>query len=129
MEVSIFLAKALGLYLVIVGAGMLINGEKFRKMLLPILKDPGMVLFTGFLALIVGIPMVIIHNLWVMDWRVLITILAWLTLIKGAVRMFFPEFVINQSTRFIKKKGLYNGLVAFMLALGALLLYLGYMHH
>lgn len=129
MEISIFLAKALGLYLVIVGAGMLINGEKFKKMLLPILKDPGMVLFTGLMALIVGIPLVLIHNLWVMDWRVLITILAWGTLIKGAVRMFFPEFIIKQSTMVMKNKIMYNCLVGFLLALGVLLLYLGFMHH
>ena len=129
MDISIFLAKALGLYLVIVGAGMLINSEKFKQMLLPILKDPGMVLFTGFFALVVGIPMVVVHNLWVMDWRLIITLLAWLTLLKGVVRMFFPEFIINQTSIWIENKGMYYGLVIFLIALGFLLLYFGYLHH
>ena len=37
--------------------------------------------------------MVLVHNVWVADWRIVITLLAWLTLIKGIVRLNLPHAV------------------------------------
>ena len=38
-----------------------------------------------------GLAIVLTHNVWVADWRVLITILGWLAAIGGAVRILAPQ--------------------------------------
>jgi len=128
MEISIFLAKALGLYLTIVGVGLLLNGKKLRPMLIEVLQDPGMVLFSGFLALIVGILIVVSHNLWVMDWPVIITILGWLSILKGVTRFMWPEMVIQKTIMWVQNPIGYNAMLFITLALGVVLLYFGYIH-
>ncbi|WP_421724363.1 hypothetical protein [Bauldia sp.] len=45
----------------------------------------GILWFTG------GLAVVWFHNLWVRDWRVIVTLLGWLSLIAGLFRMAFPD--------------------------------------
>lgn len=50
---------------------------------------------TGIITLILEIILVVAHNVWTLAWRIVITLLAWLTLIKGIMRLYFPEAVKN----------------------------------
>ncbi|HAK53772.1 MAG TPA: hypothetical protein DCM54_17980 [Gammaproteobacteria bacterium] len=45
--------------------------------------DKAFVISTGYITLLLGLVTVIAHNVWVADWRVIITVLGWTTLIKG----------------------------------------------
>ena len=78
--------------------------------------DKAFVISTGYITLIVGLVTVILHNVWVADWRIVITILAWSTVIKGIQKIGFPEFIYKQAQRF--KKGQMIS-AAFMILLGA----------
>ena len=40
-----------------------------------------------------GLAIVLTHNVWVADWPVIITLLGWLAVISGAVRIFAPHRV------------------------------------
>src|SRR6476646_9005433 len=42
-------------------------------------------------ALLAGLAIVNTHNLWVSDWRVIITILGWLAIVRGALSLLFPN--------------------------------------
>lgn len=88
METSLFLAKVLGAYFVVVGLAFLVN-KKALKMIIHEAQDDTFLLITGSISLIVGILLVASHNLWVADWRVLITICGWSSLLKGAFALFF----------------------------------------
>lgn len=46
---------------------------------------------TGFIAVTFGLLIIGYHNLWVADWRVLITIIGWLALIKGLIFIVLPK--------------------------------------
>ena len=128
MSISVILAQAIGLSLTIIGGGMLIRGPKLKPSLKLFLTNPEITVLSGVLTLALGILIVVSHNLWVMDWRVMITILGYLSILRGIVRMFYPEFVINKSMIWLESKKGYNiGLIITFLV-GVLLLYLGYMH-
>ena len=102
MEHSIFLAKVLGLYLLIVPAAVLLNRKQFAELAKEFVANPAIVFLSGLLALILGLLMVVSHNVWTADWRAVITFIGWLTLAKGVVRILFPEklatFVIDPSS-------------------------------
>jgi hypothetical protein len=78
--------------------------------------DKKFVISTGYITLLMGLVTVILHNIWVADWRVAITILGWSTLIKGIMKISFPEIIHKQAQRF-QKKQLFSA--AFMILLGA----------
>ncbi len=126
MVLSIFLAKTIGLYLVIVSAAFMLKANELKPMILDMLKNPSLVLFSGILALIFGILIVVSHNVWVMDWRVIITLLGWLTLLKGVVRLFYPEFVMRKAIMCIENKAFYTIMMLITLLIGLVLLYFGY---
>lgn len=84
------LAAIIGPLFLVVGLGSLLNPDHYRKMLSAFLEDAELYYFSGALALVIGLAMVLYHNIWVADWRVAITIIGWMSLIKGAVRILFP---------------------------------------
>jgi hypothetical protein len=51
----------------------------------------------------VGLLLVLSHNVWVMGWPVIITILAWMILVGGILRLFAPEYAIKVGRRFLKE--------------------------
>jgi hypothetical protein len=63
-----------------------------------------------------GLVTVILHNVWTVDWKIAITILAWSTLIKGILKVGFPELIHQQAQRF-KKKQILSAI--FMIILGS----------
>lgn len=126
-EVSIFLARALGIYLLIVSLSMLFNYKVFFNTFQQwVEQQPGIITLTAFISIILGILMVLVHNVWVWDWRILITILAWLTLIKGIVRLNFPFAVPQTMEYFHQRRPAYFALGVFCLVLALFLLLHGY---
>jgi hypothetical protein len=66
---------------------------------------------------------VILHNIWVVDWRVAITILGWSTVIKGIQKIGFPEHIRKQAQMFKKKQWLS---AIFLILLGAWLMWMSF---
>jgi len=91
MLLSIFLAQVMGFYLVIVGAFYLFKKDYLHQVLDDWLAHPAMSVIGAIMALIIGLLIVISHNIWVFSWVVIITIMGYLSLIKGLWRLFFPD--------------------------------------
>jgi len=87
MEYSMILARFWGFLFIILGIIFLKKNEIFK-----LIKDRLFMIFSGYLALILGLVTVILNNLWVTDWRLAITLIGWISLIKGIVRIGFPEY-------------------------------------
>ena len=124
MNASVAVARIMGVALAIAGASLLFNATYFNAVMYDFTHSMGLLWLTGFVTLVCGLVIVSLHNLWVRDWRVLITILAWLTAIKGAAVMVFPRTMMlyQQATGpFLTLGG------AFAIMLGLVLLYLGTM--
>ncbi len=52
---------------------------------------PTTVFNNGIVWLMGGLAVVWFHNLWVKDWRVIVTLLGWMSLFSGLFRMAFPD--------------------------------------
>ncbi len=85
--------------------------------------DKAFVISTGYITLLMGLVTVILHNIWVADWRVAITIVGWSTLIKGIMKIGFPEHIHKQAQRF-KAKQLVSA--SFLVILGSWLFWMSF---
>ena len=90
MAISLLLAKLIGALFVVVGLGVLINPTHYGNMTSHFIKNAELIYFSGATSFILGLSIILYHNLWVSDWRIAITILGWLALIKGALRIVMP---------------------------------------
>jgi hypothetical protein len=126
MQTSLYLAKLIGPTLLVIGFGMLINRDGYRDMAREFLGSRALIYLAGILAFVPGLAMVLAHNVWAADWRIVITILGWLALVGGAFRILFPQEVTRIGTRVIGNPNtmLIGGVVT--LVFGAILSFYGY---
>ena len=126
MQRSIYLAKLIGPVLLAMGLGVLLNSAAFRVMADQFLHNYALIFMSGLLTLTAGIALVLAHNLWVGDWRVIITILGWLGVIGGVARIVVPQQVAAIGTgMFVHGIAPVTGGFV-MLVLGGVLSYFGY---
>jgi len=122
-EVQIF--QVLGLVLLAVGLGMLINANFYQGLIRGMVESKPLFLLGGIINLVVGYLLVTFHNTWTGDWGVLITIIGWIAFIKGLVILILPNVHIGFAKSFDKKGSLVIGGV-IALILGLIFSYLGY---
>ena len=85
MDISIFFARFLGSFFLIFGLLFIVTRQLGKT--IEMTDDKAFVISTGYITLLMGLVTVILHNLWVADWRVVITLLGWFTLIKGIMKI------------------------------------------
>lgn len=125
MDLSLFLAKVIGLYIVIVCTAALINRRLVGKLVQEFSASTALVVLAGIVHIILGLLVVISHNIWTADWRGLITLFGWLGLIKGGLRLYMPEKVVVWGVRAVQGKA-YLWINAVFLLLGVYLTYVGF---
>jgi hypothetical protein len=82
MNLSNYLAELWGITFVAVSLALLIKPKLLERLFAEVENEATM-FFWGTVSLVIGIAVVLAHNVWVPDWRVVITILGWLSLIRG----------------------------------------------
>jgi hypothetical protein len=100
MENSIFLAKVIGLFGAISTLTIILRYKRHIVMEQNAAKNPLVIYLSGFLFLMLGSILTVSHPVWTRDWRVVVTILSWLILVKGAIRILYP----NTVKKLIEKK-------------------------
>jgi uncharacterized membrane protein len=91
MNTSIFLAQLMGPISLVGGISLFMNADAYKAMAQEFLRSPALLYLSGLLTMTAGLAVLLNHNLWVADWRVLITLFGWLATIGGAARIAFPD--------------------------------------
>lgn len=105
METSLFLAKLIGLYGVLMSLLWVLGGAGFQTRMEECLRDSGFLVVSGFLAVMAGLALVVGHNVWEANWRVVITLVGYLSLLKGVTLLVWPDLLVNSSRFFLEARG------------------------
>jgi len=126
MQTSIFLAKLIGPVMIVIGLAVLINQEEFRKLSQEFISSRALLFLSGLVMLPAGIAILIVHNYWRLDWRVIITIIGWLITVSSTIRLLAPRFVTERSGVLVKhpQMPLLAGII--WAAIGFVLFFYGY---
>src|SRR6516225_2633299 len=127
VQASIFLARLLGPLLLLPGIGMLANPRVFRAMASEVVGNVTLIYLFGLIDFAAGLAIVLTHNVWVPNWRVLITLLGWLMLVRGAARILFTDRVMEFAKTIVRNKRIYPISGAVVGVLGLVLCYFGYL--
>lgn len=125
MELSLLLAKVIGVTLVLVSAALLAN-RKNIDLLFALYKHPAAVFITGILETILGTAFVLSHNIWTLDFRGIITAIGWILLVRGVGRTLFPSRIPHLLEKFKKMRSIFTPLLIFIFLIGAYLTYVGF---
>ena len=77
--------------LLVVGASLALRPRVWMRAFAAVAPHPLTPLLAGLYVLLVGLVIVVLHNLWVADLRVAVTILGWLAVASGVVMLLAPE--------------------------------------
>ena len=91
MELSLFLAKLLGIYLLIIAVLWAVRGDEISNVVKELFTNRPLVFLSGLFALAIGIAIAISHSVWELNWRGLITLFGYMSIVKGMMRIGFPE--------------------------------------
>lgn len=89
-EMSIFLAKFWGWYLIIFFLILSLNPKRILQIIKD-LEDQKFVIVISFSAIVVGLLNILFHNIWEDDWRLIITLIGWVALFIGLSLFIFPK--------------------------------------
>ena len=126
METTLFLAKVFGLYLLVMGLLMPLRRKDLSAMIEALADNRPLVFLVGVLVLILGLVLVVSHNVWIAGWPLVITVLAWLVLIKALAYLLLPFEVTARLVRWFNRPAWFTIGGALWAALGLFLVGKGF---
>jgi hypothetical protein len=127
METSLFLAQLIGPTAIVIGAGILMSPRDYRLVGEQFLASRALIYVAGLLAFVPGWAIVLSHNVWALDWRLIITLFGWLATLGGAFRILFPRQVVAIGSRMLARENYLRGGGIAVVTLGAVLTYFGFL--
>ncbi|ENQ3077332.1 hypothetical protein [Bacillus multifaciens] len=91
METSTFFGLFWGWVIVIISGILFVRPSVLRELKKLVVVDRGSGIMYGFLSIFLGLGTIILHNVWTLNWQGFITIIAWLSLLKGIYIIAYPE--------------------------------------
>lgn len=124
MGITIFLAKFLGLYFLIVAVLMIFRKKQFVVMSREFVSSKSALAISAAMNLALGLVIVIEHQMWDYPCGMVITILGYLMIIKGALRYAFPGIIKKIATKTMDSQ--YLLCLIILLGLGIYLTWCGF---
>lgn len=97
---TMFLATVLGWALVVMSLYLVFKHKHMKLVMSDAFSHRGVFFVFAFITFIIGLSMVLSHNIWVMGWPVIVTLFSWLILFSGLIRLFFPDTAIRMGKSF-----------------------------
>ncbi len=122
-----FLSKLFGLSLILISLSVMAHKQATIETLMALAHTPPLLFVLGMVFLIAGLAIVLAHNIWsggVLP--VIVTLLGWITLIRGLILLFLSPAAILQLFGMIHLEQLFYLYIAISLVIGAYLTYGGF---
>ena len=114
MQSTKTVARLVGPLLVVIGLGVLLNPTLYADAIADAVKSTTLIYLSGVASLLGGLAILNAHRTWTADWRVIITILGWIFVIAGFIRIVLRRQMTT----------IYSGSIA-MTIVGVIVLVLG----
>ncbi|MFH4967175.1 hypothetical protein V8G61_03130 [Gaetbulibacter sp. M240] len=97
MDPSVFLAQFWGWYLIIIFLILSFNPVRIKQIFND-LKDEKFLILASSIAIVIGLLNILFHNIWEANWKIIITLIGWISLYVGLSLFVFPK----QTVAFLK---------------------------
>lgn len=121
--IEIMIVKFWGYFFLAFSVPLLLSA-KSRNFLIELSKDRSFIFLSGFISLMLCIPLVIINNVWRADVVGLTTLMAWMGILKGMIRFYNPDIVARIADKFNEQS--YRLVAVITLLVGIAFTYAGH---
>jgi hypothetical protein len=121
---TIFFLRFLGPILVIVGSSVFLNQKQYAKIVKDLQEFSLAYYLSAVIALMLGLFMVLMHNLWSTMEEIVVSVVGWLTLCKGSLRLLAPR-VTHAMVRAVSP-AYFSAVAVFITAVGVWMCWKGF---
>ena len=114
----ILIARLIGPLFAVLGLGMLLNATFYAAAVGQGAHSPVLIAIAGMATLVAGTAILNAYRAWTADWRVLVTVIGWIFIIAGLIRLILPTLAETLAP------AVYSGPAALMVA-GVVVLIIG----
>jgi hypothetical protein len=128
MSTSVFLARLIGPVMLVIGLAVFANQRAFREMAEEFVASRALIFLSGLIIMPIGLAVVLTHNIWALDGRVMITLFGWVNAIGGALRLAAPAYVMQTGRAMLKRPHFIPVAAAIWVVAGSLFCLFGILH-
>jgi len=126
-RLTIYLARFIGLFLLIVSASMVLDPDSIIEMATALIDDRALLLIVGLIALGIGLAIVVGHNVWSGGLMpILITLFGWSQLLRGLALLLLPAETQVAFFQVMRLEDFFYIYAGIPLVIGAYLTYAGF---
>jgi hypothetical protein len=128
MGLTFFLAQLFGVSLLIVSIAMMFRRKEMLQVLHDFLNDRATLFIGALISLMVGILLILIHNIWTGDLlTIVVTLLGWVLTLRGIIWLFVPAGLLRKLVNSAKKEQTYYVITCIVFVIGIYLTFAGFM--
>ncbi len=126
-RLTIYLARFIGLFLLIVSVSMLLDRDSIIEMATALIDDRALLLIVGLIALGIGLAIVVGHNVWSGGLMpIVVTLFGWSQLLRGVALLFLPAETQVAFFQVMRLEDFFYIYAGIPLVIGAYLTYAGF---
>src|SRR3990172_5199247 len=95
MESAMMLARVFGPFMAILGLWVLLYSDNVSKIWNSMKNSPAALYASAALNLLVGLFIINEYNFWSMDIFFFVTLLGWVSFIRGVIGLFMPQLIVR----------------------------------
>ncbi len=99
MPSVILVARLAGPLLAAIGIGVLLNQAVYTLAIAEAVQSTTLIFLTGVACLFAGLAILNAHRAWSADWRVIVTLLGWIFVFAGVMRIVLPQSAASAAIR------------------------------
>lgn len=107
MESTLALATYLGTVCVVFGTFFILKHDWIEESVVRAVKRDNFLYLFASVEFLVGLLIVVLHNVWVLDVQTLITVLGWGAMIEGIAYLLLPITYLKRELLYLNRKFVY----------------------
>ncbi len=123
---TLFLAKLIGLYALIVCAALAVNGRTAREAWQKMVERFEVIYLVSFIELVLGLLVVLSHNFWYSFPAVIVTIFGWLMVIEAIFYLALPKRITQKAVGWFLRPRCYYPVFLICFIVGLYLTAIGF---
>jgi hypothetical protein len=125
-ESSLYLAQVMGLYLVLTGLIIMMRQKLFMAVVKEYVEHKALRTVVPIIQLLAGLALVVAHNVWTWDYRLIITMAGYLMIVESVLYLLIPEKTLKKTVMAFNTDVVYKAGGAVCILLGLYLVIIGF---
>jgi hypothetical protein len=126
MTLTAYIAQLLGLYLVLSGVLMIVREQAMMVLVPKFVDSPSFLYFLGSLRVLIGLAIVLAHNMWIGTLGTVMIAFGWVTLLRGIAMLLLPAETERKILIIFSRGNVWYATAIIAIVLGGWLAYAGF---